>query len=257
MLMVSFNITYFVSNHRYNTADVLFIILLRKRVFQMAYHILIVDDEIEIITMLQRFMNQNNYKVSYATDGEEAIHKLKEKPDLILLDINMPQMDGIETCKAIREMVSCPILFLTARDQDTDKIEGFAAGGDDYITKPFSLSELKARIEAHLRRERRKKDIQRKVFGSITIDYSAREVFVNEKSIHFNRKEFDIIQLLSLNRGQTFERGRIYDRIWGLEGTGDDMVIMEHIRKIRLKFAQAGCKTCIETVWGIGYKWVT
>ena len=228
----------------------------RKKVLHMAYHILLVDDESEIITMLQRFLLQNNYRVSCAMDGIEAIEKLSEKPDLILLDINMPQMDGIETCKAIRDMVSCPILFLTARDEDADKIEGFASGGDDYITKPFSLPELNARIQAHLRRERRSKDIQRKVFGSITIDYSAREVFVGEKSIHFNRKEFDIIQLLSLHRGQTFERSRIYDRVWGLEGSGDDTVIMEHIRKIRLKFTQAGCEPCIETVWGIGYKWV-
>lgn len=222
----------------------------------MAYRILIVDDEIEVVTMLRSFMERNGYQVLYALDGTEAIFKATEQPDLILLDINMPQIDGIEVCKAIREVVSCPILFLTARDQDTDKIEGFAAGGDDYIVKPFSLVELGARIEAHLRRDRRSKDIQRKVFGDITIDYSAREVFFGTEKLHFNRKDFDIIQLLSLNRGQTFERAKIYDRVWGLEGDGDDIVIMEHIRKIRLTFAKAGCESCIETVWGIGYKWI-
>lgn len=222
----------------------------------MAYRILIVDDEIEVVTMLRSFMERNGYQVLYALDGTEAISKAAEQPDLILLDINMPQIDGIEVCKAIREVVSCPILFLTARDQDTDKIEGFAAGGDDYIVKPFSLAELGARIEAHLRRDRRSKDIQRKVFGDITIDYSAREVFFGAEKLHFNRKDFDIIQLLSLNRGQTFERAKIYDRVWGLEGDGDDIVVMEHIRKIRLTFAKAGCESCIETVWGIGYKWI-
>ena len=222
----------------------------------MAYRILIVDDEIEVVTMLQSFLLRNGYQVSCASNGAETISKAAEQPDLILLDINMPQMDGIEVCKAIRKVVSCPIVFLTARDQDTDKIEGFAAGGDDYIVKPFSLAELGARIEAHLRRDRRGKDIQRKVFGDITIDYSSREVFVRGERLHFNRKDFDIVQLLSLNRGQTFDRAKIYDRVWGLEGNGDDIVIMEHIRKIRLAFAKAGCESCIETVWGIGYKWV-
>ena len=222
----------------------------------MAYRILIVDDEIEVVTMLQSFQLRNGYQVSCASNGAETISKAAEQPDLILLDINMPQMDGIEVCKAIRKVVSCPIVFLTARDQDTDKIEGFAAGGDDYIVKPFSLAELGARIEAHLRRDRRSKDIQRKVFGDITIDYSSREVFVRGERLHFNRKDFDIVQLLSLNRGQTFDRAKIYDRVWGLEGNGDDIVIMEHIRKIRLAFAKAGCESCIETVWGIGYKWV-
>lgn len=222
----------------------------------MAYRILIVDDEIEVVTMLQSFLLRNGYQVSCASNGAETISKAAEQPDLILLDINMPQMDGIEVCKAIRKVVSCPIVFLTARDQDTDKIEGFAAGGDDYIVKPFSLAELGARIEAHLRRDRRSRDIQRKVFGDITIDYSSREVFVRGERLHFNRKDFDIVQLLSLNRGQTFDRAKIYDRVWGLEGNGDDIVIMEHIRKIRLAFAKAGCESCIETVWGIGYKWV-
>ncbi len=221
----------------------------------MSYRILIVDDEIEVVTMLQSFLQRNNYHVLYALDGTEAVSQAAGQPDLILLDINMPQMDGIEVCKAIRKVVSCPILFLTARDQDTDKVEGFAAGGDDYIVKPFSLAELGARIEAHLRRDRRSKDIQRKVFGDITIDYSAREVFVRGEKLHLNRKDFDIVQLLSLNRGQTFDRAKIYDRVWGLEGNGDDTVIMEHIRKIRMAFSKAGCESCIETVWGIGYKW--
>lgn len=222
----------------------------------MAYRILIVDDEIDVVTMLRSFLLRNGYEVYYALEGTEAICQAAKQPDLILLDINLPQMDGIEICKAIREVVSCPIIFLTARNQDEDKVEGFAAGCDDYIVKPFSLAELGARIEAHLRRDRRSKDIQRKVFGDITIDYSAREVFVRGEKLHFNRKAFDIIQLLSLNRGQTFDRAKIYDRVWGLEGNGDDIVIMEHIRKIRLSFAKAGCETCIETVWGIGYKWV-
>ena len=222
----------------------------------MPYRILVVDDEEKVITMLQSFLQREGYQVSSALDGTSAIQKVKEQPDLILLDINMPQMDGIEVCKTIRELVSCPIIFLTARDSDEDKVESFSAGGDDYIVKPFSLTELGARIKAHLRRERRTKDIRRKIFGDITIDYSSREIFVRGEALFFNKKDFDIIQLLSLNRGQVFDRAKIYDRVWGLDGEGDDTVIMEHIRKIRLTFAKVGIDGCIETVWGVGYKWV-
>ncbi len=222
----------------------------------MGYRILVVDDEIEVVRLLQRFLERNHYETSYALDGEEALARIREKPDLILLDINLPQVNGIEICRAIREAVSCPILFLTARDGDAVKVEAFGAGGDDYIVKPFSLAELGARIDAHLRRDRRSGRIQRKIFGDLTVDYSAREVLFRGEKIHFNRKEFEILSLLSLNRGQTFDRGRIYERIWGLEGDGDDTVIMEHIRKIRMKLKAAGCDECIETVWGIGYKWI-
>lgn len=222
----------------------------------MAYKILIVDDEPEMVQMLERFLNRNGYEIRTAYSGKEAITESASVPDLILLDINMPDMDGIAVCKAIRDRVGCPILFLTAKDQESDKIEGFTAGGDDYITKPFSLAELNVRIEAHLRREHREKNIQRKVFDDIVVDYSARNVLVRGEPVHFLRREFEIIQLLSLNPGQVFSRSHIYETIWGLEADGDDGVIMEHIRKIRQKFAKAGCESRIETVWGLGYKWV-
>lgn len=221
----------------------------------MAYKILIVDDEPEMVQLLERFLNRNGYEIRTAYSGQEAIAAIKMAPDLILLDINMPDMDGISVCKTIRDQVNAPIIFLTAKDQEADKIEGFTAGGDDYITKPFSLAELKVRIEAHLRREHREKNIQRKVFGDITVDYSAQKVLVCEEPVHFLRREFEIIRFLSLNTGQVFSRSHIYETIWGLEVDGDDSVIMEHIRKIRKKFSKAGCKCCIETVWGLGYKW--
>ena len=222
----------------------------------MAYRILIVDDEPILTELLSTHLQDHGYAVSVANSSDEALAKLNTKPNLILLDINMPGMDGLELCKVIRNHIVCPILFLTARITEQDKVNGLRAGGDDYITKPFGLQELLARIEAHLRRERREKQLQRKVFGDMTIDYSAREITVRGEQIRFNRKEYEIIRLLSLNRGQTFEREKIYDRVWGLEGSGDDAVIMEHIRKIRQKFAAAGCGPCIETVWGIGYKWI-
>ncbi len=222
----------------------------------MSYRILVADDEVKVAAMLKSFLERAGYRVSCAFDGREAVERARAMPDLILLDINMPGMDGIEVCRAIRDIVTCPIIFLTARDGEEDKVESFDAGGDDYIVKPFSLAELKARIEAHLRRDRRSRDIQRKVFGDITVDYSAREVTARGERLSFARKDFDIIRLLSLNPGQVFDRAKIYDRVWGIEGDGDDSVIMEHIRTIRLTFAKAGCENRIETVWGIGYKWI-
>ena len=222
----------------------------------MAYRILIVDDEPEMVQMLSRFLSRSGYEIIPAFTGEEAVASIKAHPDIILLDINMPGMDGISVCKEVRDKIGCPILFLTAKDQDADKIAGFTAGGDDYITKPFSLTELKVRIDAHLRREHREKQVQRKVFGDITVDYSAQEVLVCGESMHFLRKEFEIIRMLSLNSGQVFSRCYSYETIWGLEACGDDNVIMEHIRKIRQRFGKAGCINPIETVWGVGYRWI-
>ena len=222
----------------------------------MAYRILIVDDEPEMVQMLSRFLSRSGYEIIPAFTGEEAVSLIKAHPDIILLGINMPGMEGIFVFKEGCGKIGCPILFLTAKDQEADKIEGFTAGGDDYITKPFSLAELKVRIDAHLRREHREKQVQRKVFGDITVDYSAQEVLVCGESMHFLRKEFEIIRMLSLNSGQVFSRSYIYETIWGLEACGDDNVIMEHIRKIRQRFGKAGCINPIETVWGVGYRWI-
>ena len=222
----------------------------------MAYRILIVDDEPEMVQMLSRLLSRSGYEIIPAFSGDEAVASIKAHPDIILLDINMPRVDGLSVCKEVRDKIGCPMLFLTATDPEADKIEGFTAGGDDYITKPFSLAELKVRIDAHLRREHREKQVQRKVFGDITVDYSAQEVLVCGESMHFLRKEFEIIRMLSLNSGQVFSRSYIYETIWGLEACGDDNVIMEHIRKIRQRFGKAGCINPIETVWGVGYRWI-
>ena len=140
--------------------------------------------------------------------------------------------------------------------EDEDKIQGFGAGGDDYIVKPFSIDELGARVAAHLRREQRQHTAARvRMDGDLAIDYSARCVYFQNTSLPLARKEFDIVELLSRNRGQVFDRERIYERVWGLEGEGDSAVVSEHIRRIRAKFAAAGVRPRIETVWGVGYKW--
>ena len=143
----------------------------------MAQKILIVDDEQDIVTMLSRYFSIKGYEIITAANGMDAIEKVKNKPNIILLDINMPQINGIDVCRKIRKIISCPILFLTAAIEDSDKIEGFEAGGDDYIEKPFSMTELGARVAAHIRREQRPKEkIQRSFYGNLGIDYLAKKV---------------------------------------------------------------------------------
>lgn len=220
-------------------------------------NIMIIDDEIEILRMLERYFTLNGYEVITADSGKAAFEKLKEQPDIILLDINMPDMDGLSLCKNIRDFVSCPILFLTARIEDNDKIKGFRAGGDDYIVKPFSVEELGARVAAHLRRENRSKVRAQVLFDNfLVIDYAQRTVYFKNEEIPLLKKEFDIIEILSQNPGQVFDKERLYEAAWGLDGLGNNTVVAEHIRKIRAKFAAAGIKQYIKTVWGVGYKWV-
>lgn len=218
--------------------------------------ILIADDEKDILEMLGDYFFYNGYQVLLASGGEEAVKKAAQNPDLILLDINMPDKDGLSVCAQIRRFVSCPILFLTARVEDSDKIKGFGIGGDDYIVKPFSLEELGARVAAHLRREERTRDSHRVSFQKeLSIDYLERCVYFKGEPISLAKKEFDILELLSQHPGQVFDKERIYERIWGYESEGDSAVVAEHIRRLRQKLSAAGAVPCIETVWGVGYKW--
>lgn len=221
----------------------------------MKQRLLIVDDEPGIVDMMASYFSPH-YEVLTAYSGKDALQKVAEKPDLILLDINMPGIDGLTVCQTIREHITCPILFLTARIESADKINGFQAGADDYIVKPFDLDELAARIAAHLRREQRRnsQSIVR-FFGELAVDYSARTVAVNGESVALSKREFDILELLSLNAGQVFDRERIYETVWGIDGDGNSDTVMEHIRKIRAKLATHTLHSYIETVWGCGYKW--
>lgn len=219
--------------------------------------ILVVDDEKAILDMLKIQLESEGYLVYGALNAKEALEKLSYMPDLILLDINMPGINGIELCISIREFVTCPIIFVTARVSEQDKINGLSSGGDDYITKPFSMNELLARISAHLRREERSFHRTKGSFSEeLVIDYGKRSVFIKGHPIELSKKEFDIIQLLSQNAGMVFDREKIYEKIWGIDGIGDSTVIKEHIRKIRLKFSAYTEKTYISTVWEVGYKWV-
>jgi len=233
------------------------------------YKILIVDDEKEVVRMLESFFRLKGYNTITAYNGEEALQKVSGNPDLILLDINMPGMEGTEVCLKIRDYVSCPIVFLTAKVEDADKIKGFSVGGDDYMVKPFSLEELGARVAAHIRRDHRQSTpVNVRFFGKLAIDYSAKTVKLTDaessgdantdgmKPLSFAKKEFEIIELLSANPGQVFDKERIYERLWGYDAEGDSSVVAEHVRRIRAKLKAVGEEYHIETVWGMGYKWI-
>ena len=219
--------------------------------------IMVVDDEKGVVTIMKKYFEMSGYQVIAAYSGQEALKKMSCLPDIVLLDINMPDMDGLTVCQSIREYITCPILFLTARIETVDKIKGFSVGADDYIVKPFDLDELGARVAAHLRRENRKQEQSTlRFFNDMVIDYAKREISISGTLVSLSKKEFDIVELLSINAGQVFGRERIYDTVWGLEGDGNSDTIMEHIRKIRAKFSALSLHNYIETVWGVGYKWI-
>jgi len=220
----------------------------------MKYKILIIDDEEMILSMMEKCLGEE-FSVYTAENAKKALELLNVIPDIILLDINMPEMDGLELCQLIRGHVSCPIIFLTARVTEQDVIKGLSVGGDDYITKPFSMDELLARISAHLRREERKGTAENLRFDEeLMIDYNSRTVFYGKEQLDFSNKEFEIIRFLSQNAGMVFDRETIYEKLWGYDSEGDSIVVKEHIRKIRNKLSVYTDKNYIETVWGVGYK---
>ncbi len=223
----------------------------------MKHKILIIDDEEMILTMLKKCLEAENFLVYTADNAKKALELMSVAPDIILLDINMPETDGLELCQFVREHISCPIIFLTARVTEQDVIKGLSVGGDDYITKPFRVDELLARILAHLRREERKNNADNLKFDEeLVIDYNSRLVFLGKRKLDFSNKEFEIIRLLSQNAGMVFDRETIYEKLWGYDGEGDSIVVKEHIRKIRNKLADYTDKNYIETVWGVGYRWI-
>ncbi len=221
--------------------------------------ILIVDDEEDIISFLKDSLEDEDYEVFTAYNGEEAVEKIKIRPDLILLDVMMPDKNGYEVCREIRDRVDCPIIFLTAKGEEEDIISGLGVGGDDYISKPFSLRQLKSRISAHLRRDQRSFNNENKVnlyFGNLNIDLKGRIVCCRGEAVPLTKKEFDIIELLSVNCGQVFSKEQIYEKIWGYDAEGDSATVAEHVKKIRHKLKKCHKdREYVSTVWGVGYKW--
>jgi len=226
---------------------------------KMAYKLLVADDERDIVSMIREAFIDEGYLVLTAYDGQKAIEMAKQRPDIILLDVMMPGIDGFEVCHAIRDIVTCPIVFLSARHAETDRIQGLAVGGDDYLVKPFGLRELKARVHAHLRREERSRSTPKKSsleYANLTILIQGREVTIDNQLVPTTPKEFDIVRLLAMHPGQVFSKEQIYDKIWGLEAMGDMSTVAEHIKNIRSKLSLYSADTqWISTVWGVGYKW--
>ncbi|EJO5346946.1 response regulator transcription factor [Clostridium botulinum] len=224
----------------------------------MQEKILIVDDEEDIVSFIKDYFQDQGYSVITASNGEEAMKHCNENIDIILLDIMMPNIDGFQVCEKIRDKVSCPIIFLSARQSEFDRIKGLGVGGDDYIVKPFSIKELKARVQAHLRREKRislnnKSKIS---FGKLTLDINSRKVYYEEEEIIFTAKEFDIVELLALHPEQVFSKEQIYEKIWGYDADGNASTVAEHVKKIRAKFIKINKSlNNISTVWGVGYRW--
>lgn len=217
------------------------------------WKILAVDDDKGILTVIRKALEKEGYLVDTLDNPEKLELEKLNTYHLILLDVMMPGTDGFALCRRIRELVDCPILFVTAKTEEEDLMTGLGIGGDDYITKPFGIGELRARVAAHLRRENREKK-HLLTLGDTAFSLPSRQVFCNGEEIPLTKSEYAICEYLALNRGQVFSKERIYEHVFGYDGEGDSSAITEHIKNIRAKFQKQGTSP-VETVWGIGYKW--
>ncbi len=215
--------------------------------------ILAIDDDIQILSIIKKALENEQHSVDILDRAEKVKKDYLTKYDLILLDVMMPEKDGFAFCKEIRDSVDCPIIFLTAKTMDTDLIEGFAAGADDYIKKPFSLSEIRARVNAHLRREKREYHT-RIISDNFKFDVSEKILYLNEEQIKLTKSEYEICEFLTRNKGQVFSLEQIIEKVFGFDFESDVSAVREHVKNIRAKLKQGG-ENPIETVWGIGYKW--
>lgn len=215
--------------------------------------ILVIDDDRGILEVMRKTLSRENYRVTALDDPLKVNEKDLARYQLILLDVMMPGIDGFELCRKIRDRVDCPILFLTAKNEEKDVMEGLGIGGDDYITKPFGIGELRARVAAHIRRENREKKHAISI-GEVRFLMQERKVCCQEQEIGFTKAEYDICEYLALNRNQVFSKERILEHVFGFDGESSSSAITEHIKNIRAKFQKFGINP-IETVWGIGYRW--
>jgi len=225
----------------------------------MEAKILIVDDEKNIVELIKFHLKKENYRVIEAYKGKDALDLYrKEKPDLIILDVMLPDMGGFEVCKNIRKESRIPIIMLTAKGEEIDKILGFELGADDYITKPFSPRELLARIKAVLKRTRTSNiDTNQIQVGPFKINVNKREIYKNDKLLELKPKEFDLLKLFITNPGRVFTRQYLLEQIWGYDYLGDTRTVDVHIRRLRQKIEDNDKNaTYIKTVHGVGYKFV-
>ena len=216
--------------------------------------LLVIDDEKAILDLVKNSLEKDGHIVTVCESVADVTISALKNYDLILLDIMLPDVDGFMFCKKIRGIVDCPILFLTAKVMETDIIYGLGIGADDYITKPFRIGELRARVTAHLRRERREHHNTLGFEQEIKFDLSSKELFIKGKKVDLTKSEYEICEYLARNRGQVFTREQIYEAVFGFDGNSDNSTIATHIKNIRSKLAGYGV-TPINTVWGVGYRW--
>ncbi|MBO6015922.1 MAG: response regulator transcription factor [Lachnospiraceae bacterium] len=225
----------------------------------MAKRILVVDDEKLIVKGIRFSLEQDGMEVECAYDGEEALSMAREKEfDLVLLDLMLPKMSGMEVCQQIREFSNVPIVMLTAKNDDMDKIMGLEYGADDYITKPFNILEVKARIKAIMRRTGQKAAKQEKdtviEVGDLRLDRDGRRVFISGREINLTAKEFDVLELLVLNPNKVYSRDKLLELVWGSDYPGDARTVDVHIRRLREKIESSPSDPkYVHTKWGVGY----
>ncbi len=226
----------------------------------MAYKILVVDDEKSIVKGIKFSLKQDDMEIDVAFDGEEALRLAKINTyDLIVLDVMLPKIDGLQVCQQIREFSMVPVIMLTAKDGDMDKIMGLEYGADDYITKPFNILELKARIKAILRRSIRKVDIKEEKQNTLKIreleiEYESRRVFISGQEANLTAKEFDLLELFMENNGKVYSRETLLNTVWGYDYPGDARTVDVHVRRLREKIEEnPSAPKYIHTKWGVGY----
>jgi DNA-binding response regulator resD len=222
------------------------------------YKVLIADDNKQIVSILSEYCKKNNFTVSAVFDGEAALKEIEEnKFDIILLDVMMPKKDGFDVCRETRKFSNVPIIMITARGEDYEKIMGLEIGADDYIVKPFSPGEIIARINAILRRIMPKNDESEKIFtfDNLEIDLNNFTVKVNDEIIPLTKKEIEILWTLATNQNKVFTRENLLDLIWGFDYFGESRTVDTHIKRLRAKLDNYEHKKWnIKTIWGVGYK---
>ena len=224
----------------------------------MAVSVLIVEDDRNIAELLQMYLEKEGYAVTVAYDGGQGLSKFRAiKPDLVLLDVMMPVMDGWAVCRIIRSESQTPVIMLTAKSETDDKVQGLRAGADDYITKPFEMKEVLARIEAVLRRAtgtNTEAKVRRLVFDKLVIDMDAFELTVDGKKVDTPPKEMELLFYLASSPNRVYTRNQLLDEVWGFDYFGDSRTVDVHVKRLREKLEGVSDSWNLKTVWGVGYK---
>ena len=224
----------------------------------MAISVLVVEDDRNIAELLQMYLEKEGYAVTVAYDGGQGLTKFRAiQPDLVLLDVMMPVMDGWSVCRAIRNESKTPIIMLTAKSETDDKVHGLKAGADDYITKPFEMKEVLARIEAVLRRAsglNQEEKARRLAFDNLIIDMDAFALTINGKKTDAPPKEMELLYYLASSPNRVYTRNQLLDEVWGFDYFGDSRTVDVHVKRLREKLEGVSDRWCLKTVWGVGYK---